>query len=221
MAADYPGQGKADHPRDQLRWPELGVHQRRARPLQGSEGWVVGGESIRPTKVKKAEVAIKGLLAEHGRQFSTIRTEIRQIPPAAVGITFVIKEGPEGQGGQDQVRGQQERQDASSALCHEEPAAHRHSALDLSGKHLRPNLRRHQAGRRYRTRPQRISESRLFQGDRRTSPRPRFTTPDTRGRTFRCCRAGPGKSVDITMPIEEGDRYTLGWITFKNNKARR
>src|SRR5258708_86876 len=47
-----------------------------------------------PTKVKKAEVAIKGLLAEHGRQFSTIRTEVRQIPPAAIGLTFVVKEGP-------------------------------------------------------------------------------------------------------------------------------
>jgi len=47
-----------------------------------------------PTKVKKAEVTIKGLLAEHGRQFSTVRTEIRQIPPAAIGVTFVIKEGP-------------------------------------------------------------------------------------------------------------------------------
>ena len=30
---------------------------------------------------------------------------------------------------------------------------------------------------------------------------------------------GTGKAVDITMPIEEGDRYTLGGITFKNNKA--
>src|SRR5208282_766618 len=29
-----------------------------------------------PTKVKKAEVTIKELLSEHGRQFSTIRTEI-------------------------------------------------------------------------------------------------------------------------------------------------
>ncbi len=47
-----------------------------------------------PTKVKKAEVTIKGLLAEHGRQFATVRTEVRQIPPAAVGITFVVKEGP-------------------------------------------------------------------------------------------------------------------------------
>jgi len=30
---------------------------------------------------------------------------------------------------------------------------------------------------------------------------------------------GLGKSVDITMPIEEGERYHLGTITFKNNKA--
>jgi len=32
-------------------------------------------------------------------------------------------------------------------------------------------------------------------------------------------QAGAGKAVDITMPIEEGDRYRLGKITFKNNKA--
>ena len=32
-------------------------------------------------------------------------------------------------------------------------------------------------------------------------------------------QAGPGKAVDITMPIEEGARYRLGTITFKNNKA--
>jgi outer membrane protein insertion porin family len=30
---------------------------------------------------------------------------------------------------------------------------------------------------------------------------------------------GKGKAVDITMPIEEGDRYRLGSIAFKNNKA--
>src|SRR5579863_6458462 len=47
-----------------------------------------------PTKVKKAEVTIRELLAEHGRQYSTIRTEIRAIPPAAVSVTFVVKEGP-------------------------------------------------------------------------------------------------------------------------------
>src|SRR5262249_13464465 len=47
-----------------------------------------------PTKVKKAEVTIRELLAEHGRQCATVRTEIHPIPPAAVSLTFVIKEGP-------------------------------------------------------------------------------------------------------------------------------
>ena len=47
-----------------------------------------------PTKVKKAEVTIKELLSEHGRQFATVRTEVRPIPPSAVSITFVVKEGP-------------------------------------------------------------------------------------------------------------------------------
>ena len=47
-----------------------------------------------PTKVKKAEVTIKELLSEHGRQFATVRTEVRPIPPAKVGVTFVVKEGP-------------------------------------------------------------------------------------------------------------------------------
>ena len=32
-------------------------------------------------------------------------------------------------------------------------------------------------------------------------------------------QSGPGKAVNITMPIEEGNRYTLGEITFKGNKA--
>ena len=47
-----------------------------------------------PTKVKRAEVVLKELLAAHGHQFATITTEIRQIPPAAVCITFNVKEGP-------------------------------------------------------------------------------------------------------------------------------
>jgi len=47
-----------------------------------------------PTKVKHAEVVIRALLAEHGRQFATVRTEVRPLPPAAVNVTFVVKEGP-------------------------------------------------------------------------------------------------------------------------------
>src|ERR1700690_4196952 len=47
-----------------------------------------------PTKIKKAEVTIKELLSEHGRQFATVRTEVRPLPPAKVSVTFVVKEGP-------------------------------------------------------------------------------------------------------------------------------
>ncbi len=47
-----------------------------------------------PTKIKRAEVVLKDLLAEHGHQFATIKTEVKTIPPAAVAITFNIKEGP-------------------------------------------------------------------------------------------------------------------------------
>jgi len=44
-----------------------------------------------PTKVKKAEVVIRQLLSEPGHQFATIRTGIRPIPPASVGVTFVVR----------------------------------------------------------------------------------------------------------------------------------
>ena len=44
--------------------------------------------------MKRAEVVIKQLLAAHGRQFATVRSEVRPIPPAAVALTFVVKEGP-------------------------------------------------------------------------------------------------------------------------------
>ena len=60
-----------------------------------------------PTKVKKAEVVLKSLLGEHGRQFATIRTEVRRIPPAAVSIDFVVKEGPKVKVGKIKFEGNQ------------------------------------------------------------------------------------------------------------------
>ena len=49
-----------------------------------------------PTKTKKVEVVLKQLEAEHGHRFATVRTKVRNIPPGAVGITFVVSEGPKG-----------------------------------------------------------------------------------------------------------------------------
>ena len=47
-----------------------------------------------PTRIKRAEVVLQDLLAEHGHQFATIKTEVKTIPPAAVALTFIVKEGP-------------------------------------------------------------------------------------------------------------------------------
>ena len=47
-----------------------------------------------PTKIKHAETVIKELLAEHGHQFATIKTEVKTIPPASVQVNFNVKEGP-------------------------------------------------------------------------------------------------------------------------------
>ena len=93
-----------------------------------------------PTKVKKAEVTIKELLSEHGRQFATVRTEIRPIPPAAVAITFVVKEGPKVKVGKIIFTGQQTRKHPHFAQRHEELAADRSPPLHLPGKSLRQDL---------------------------------------------------------------------------------
>ncbi|MGH9555938.1 MAG: outer membrane protein assembly factor BamA, partial [Terriglobales bacterium] len=48
---------------------------------------------------------------------------------------------------------------------------------------------------------------------------PKTNTRDTGGFRIPLIQKGGGKAVDITMPIEEGERYKLSSITFKNMKA--
>jgi outer membrane protein insertion porin family len=48
-----------------------------------------------PTRIKKAEVVLKELLAEHGRQFATVKPTFERLPGTnAVKLTFNINEGP-------------------------------------------------------------------------------------------------------------------------------
>jgi len=54
-----------------------------------------------PTKIKRAEVVIKGLLAEHGRQFATVKPTYERIAATnAVKLVFNIDEGPKVKVGQ-------------------------------------------------------------------------------------------------------------------------
>jgi outer membrane protein insertion porin family len=171
-----------------------------------------------PTKIKKAEVTLKQLLAEHGRQFATIRTEIRPIPPAAVALTFIIKEGPKVKVGHIRFRGNKHINDRTlrAAMKNLKPIGIPHSIFleNLFAKTY-DATKLEEDTERVRAQYQDRGYFRVLVED------PKTEIHDTGHTGFHIplIQPGLGKSVDITMPIEEGERYRLGTITFKNNKA--
>jgi outer membrane protein insertion porin family len=171
-----------------------------------------------PTKIKRAEVVLKELLSEHGRQFATIRTEIRPIPPNAVGVTFAVKEGPKVKVGRIRFRGNKHVPDRvlRAAMKNLKPIGIPHSIFleDIFSKTY-DATKLEEDTERVRAEYQNRGYFKVLVDD------PKTEIHDT-GRTgfhIPWVQPGLGKSVDITMPIEEGDRYRLGTITFKNNKA--
>jgi outer membrane protein insertion porin family len=171
-----------------------------------------------PTKVKKAEVTIKGLLAEHGRQFSTVRTEVRQIPPAAVGITFVVKEGPKVKVGKIKFEGNKnvKTRTLRYAMKNLRPIGVPHSIfLENIFSRTYDATKLEEDTERVRNEYQNRGYFKVIVKD----PKTQIHDTGHTGGHIPLLQGGPGKAVDITMPIEEGERYTLGGITFKNNKA--
>ena len=171
-----------------------------------------------PTKVKKAEVVLKELLAEHGRQFATIRSEVRPIPPAAVGVTFVVKEGPKVKVGRIRFRGNRHIPDRilRASMKNLKPIGIPHSIFleDLFSKTY-DATKLEEDTERVRAEYQNRGYFKVVVDD------PKTEIHDTGHTGFHIplLQSGEGKSVDIMMPITEGDRYRLGTITFKNNKA--
>jgi outer membrane protein insertion porin family len=170
-----------------------------------------------PTKVKRAEVVLKELLAERGRQFATIQTEIRPVPPAAVGLTFVVKEGPKVKVGKINFEGNTKVSDRilRSAMKNLKPIGIPHSIFleNLFSKTF-DSTKLQEDAERVRDALQQRGFFKAIVADPTTNMR------DTSGSflnpfSFR----KPGKKVDITLPVEEGERFKLGSITFKNGKA--
>ncbi|HYN16147.1 MAG TPA: outer membrane protein assembly factor BamA, partial [Terriglobales bacterium] len=169
-----------------------------------------------PTKIKKAEVALKELLAEHGRQFATIRTEVRQIPPAAVGVTFVIKEGPKVKVGKIKFEGNKtvSSRYLRSAMKNLKPIGIPHSII------LENLLSRTYDATKLNEDAERVRDALQQKGYFKALVQdPKTSIHDTHGFHLPLIRKGGGKSVDITLPIEEGDRYRLKEVKFSGNKA--
>src|SRR5271167_2113854 len=171
-----------------------------------------------PTKIKKAEVVLKELLSEHGRQFATIRTEVRPIPPAAVGVTFVVKEGPKVKVGHIRFRGNKHIPDRTlrAAMKNLRPIGIPHSIF------LEDIFARTYDATKLEEDVERVRHEYQNRGYFKGNPgEPKTQIHDTGRAGFHIplLQGGAGKSVDITMSVDEGERYTLGGITFKNNKA--
>ncbi|HEY3706438.1 MAG TPA: outer membrane protein assembly factor BamA [Terracidiphilus sp.] len=169
-----------------------------------------------PTKVKRAEAVLRAMLAEHGHQFATIKTEVKNIPPASVQVNFNIKEGPTVKVGQIRFTGNEH----ISSLV-----------LRRSMKNLKP------VGIPYslfleNLFPKTFDSSKLEEDSERVRQayrdkgyanaaveEPKTQIRDVGGLNWFTFRPRKGKRIDILMPIEEGARYHLGSITFTGYKA--
>src|SRR5207302_7259337 len=167
-----------------------------------------------PTRVKKAEVAIKDLLAEHGRQFATIRTEVRPIPPAAVGLTFVVREGAKVKVGKITFVGNKHIKSRTlrAAMKNLRPIGVPHSIfLENLFSKTYDATKLDEDVERVRNEFQNRGYFKVVVQE------PKIVIRDSGHKGFHVplIMKGAGKAVDITIPLEEGDRYRLGAITFK------
>jgi len=169
------------------------------------------------TKVKHAEVVVRQLEAEHGHQFATVRTEIRQLPPAGVDVTFVVREGPKVKVGKIRFEGNRhvKSRDLRQAMHYLKPIGVPHSiflenifAKTYDASKLDDDMelvREEEQNRGY-------FKANVGQ------PQTRIRDTGHTGFHIPLLQHGPGKSMDITVSIDEGDQYRLGSITFKGNK---
>ena len=170
-----------------------------------------------PAKIIRAEVALKELLAEHGRQFATVNAQVQNIPPAAVAVTFMVREGPKIKVGRIRFQGNKHvaSRELRYAMKNLRPVGIPHSIfleslfaktfdaskLDEDAERVRDDLRHH-------------GYFEAVVQDPKTQLRDK-----TGGFRIPPFQKGNGKAMDITVPVEEGDRFRLKAITFKNNKA--
>src|SRR5438067_172139 len=164
-----------------------------------------------PTKVKKAEVVLKELLSEHGRQFATIRSEIRQIPPASVAVNFVVKEGPKVKVGKIKFENNHKvrSRELRAAMKNLRPIGIPRSIFfeNLFAKTYDATKLQEDA-ERVRYAYQTKGYYKAVVEDPKTQIR------DTGGGFRIWPFGGSGKRVALTIPVEEGDRYRMVSITF-------
>jgi outer membrane protein insertion porin family len=168
-----------------------------------------------PTKIKHAETVIKELLAEHGHQFATIKTDVKTVPPASVSITFNIKEGPVVKVGKISFVGNQHLSALylRRAMKNLKPIGIPYSIIfeDLFAQTYDSSKLEEDT--------ERVRQAFRDKGYANAAVEdPKTQIRDEGGLNWLTFRPRRGKRIDIQMTIEEGNRYRLGTITFSGNK---
>ena len=159
-----------------------------------------------PTKVKRAETVLRQLLAEHGHQFATIRTEIKTIPPASVAVTFNIKEGPTVKVGKIAFQGNTDVSDRTlrAAMTNLKPIGIPHSII------LENLFARTFDASKLDEDSERVRQALQDRGYfKALTSEPVTHIRDAGGINPFTLRPSTGKRIDVLMPVEEGTSWAV------------
>ncbi|MGO4885086.1 MAG: outer membrane protein assembly factor BamA [Bryobacteraceae bacterium] len=174
-----------------------------------------------PNKVQRAAVVIKEYLAERGRQFATVEPEVHQIPPSSLEIVFNVDEGPKVKVGKITIVGNDafSQRDVIRAMKNTHDYGIPHSIL------FENIFARTYDSTKLDEDKERIRDAYQSKGYFTARVLDQTTQiVDVGGHGFRIPllrENSPGKSVDITLPVEEGRLYRLNKITFVGVKLFR
>jgi outer membrane protein insertion porin family len=166
-----------------------------------------------PTRIKKAEVVLKELLGEHGRQFAKVTPQYEKIASSnAVILVFKIEEGPKVKVGKISFTGNHAFSDRKliRAMHHDRPVQ---IPLYITEINLMSKTYDHDK----LLEDMEVGIRGLYQDNgyfKVVVKEAILQNVDTEGWRYGIPLAGrsAGKAVNITIPIDEGDKYTMGTI---------
>jgi outer membrane protein insertion porin family len=167
-----------------------------------------------PTRIKKAEVVLKDLLGEHGRQFATVTPEYEKIASSnAVILVFKIVEGPKVKVGQIHFTGNHAFSDRKLIR-----AMHNDRPYQIPLYFTEINVMSKTYDHDKLIEDIEVGIRGLYQDNgyfKVVVKDPILENVDTEGWRWGIpvvTGRVPGKAVNITIPIEEGAKYTMGTL---------
>jgi outer membrane protein insertion porin family len=166
-----------------------------------------------PTRIKKAEVVLKELLGEHGRQFAKVTPQYERIASSnAVILVFKVEEGPKVKVGHIKFTGNHAFSDRKliRSMRHDRPYSIPLYFTDITV--LTKTYDREKLNEDLE-----VGVRGLYQDNgyfKASVGDPVLESIDTKGYRLGVPLTGRthGKAVNITIPIEEGERYKMGTL---------